>query len=149
MWRVVHLHQRGAVATPYKLPAEGADHLVADGELRILRGHHFAGTAADHDVAEVDRGGVGLGVVHAAAHVGVEREPVVLHQHLVVARLRDLGFLEAEVAFLDPGRGAAGEDDALVLFHFVFLAGAGLKVGAGDTAILCLIFQPAQLESAE
>jgi hypothetical protein len=76
---------------------------------------------------------------------------VVLHQYLVFAGLRDVAFLEAEVAFLDPGRGAAGEDDALVLFHGGFLAGAGsgLKVGAGDTAIFCLFLDAAQLEGAQ
>jgi hypothetical protein len=93
----------------------------------MLRTHHFAGAAADHDLADLHWGGIGLDVRHATAHVGVEREPVVLHQDLVVAGLRDVAFLEAEVAFLDPGRGAAGEDDALVLFHGVFLGDAGVE----------------------
>jgi hypothetical protein len=110
----------GAVADAVELPAEHADHLVADGELRVLRGHHLARRAADHDVAEVHRRGVGLGVVHAAAHVGVEREEMVAHQHLAVGDLRHGGLDQLEIRLFDPAGRPAGQKDLLVgIAHIV------------------------------
>ena len=44
-------------------------------KVRIVRGDHFADGAAFHHLADLDRRGVGRRVAHAAAHVGIEREP--------------------------------------------------------------------------
>ncbi len=85
------------------LPAAHADDLVADLELGRAALHHFAGRAALHHLAQRLRRGVALGVVHAAAHVGVQAEEVVPHQHLAVLQRRRVGDDQLEIG----GRGLA------------------------------------------
>jgi hypothetical protein len=50
----------------------------------VLAFDHLTHRAANHDFAQRLRLRVAFAVVHAAAHVGVETQVVVLHQHLVV-----------------------------------------------------------------
>jgi hypothetical protein len=113
----VGLAQRSPVGHTPGLPAERADHLVAGRELRVIGLDNFPGGAAHHDLADFDRFGVRLGIRHADAHVGVERQPFVPDQHLVRSGLGDGGLFKAKIAFLDPREGTAGEDDSLVHFH--------------------------------
>ncbi len=55
-----------------------------------------------------------LDFVHAAAHVRIERQEVIAHQHLAGADARDRDALEPEVVGRDGALRAAGKDDALV-----------------------------------
>jgi hypothetical protein len=83
----VHLAQRaGLVGVDHAvlLPAAHADDLVAGLEARVLRLDHLADDAALHHLAQRLRLGVALAGVHAPAHVGVQAQEVVLHQHLAV-----------------------------------------------------------------
>ena len=66
------------------LPATHADDGVARLEFWRAAFKHLAGRAALHDLPERLRCRVALGVVHAAAHVGVQAQKVVAHQHLAV-----------------------------------------------------------------
>src|SRR5437660_10416793 len=65
----------------------------------------------------LDRLGVGARRAHAAAHVGIEREPQRLEQHLAVARLRHRRFGEPEVLRFRRGLGPRGEQDLAVHRH--------------------------------
>jgi hypothetical protein len=51
----------------------------------VARLNHLADRAADHDVADRDRCGVGARVAHPAAHVGVEGQVQHAEQDLTVA----------------------------------------------------------------
>ncbi len=109
------LVQAGAVRDAVLLPAEVADDRVTDSELRVLGGFDDAGRAADHRLAERLRRRVRLGVVHAAAHVRIERQEVIAHQDLAGADARDRNALETEIVRRDGATlRAAGKDDALV-----------------------------------
>ncbi|MNT29275.1 hypothetical protein D3C72_1650060 [compost metagenome] len=109
----VHHLQAGAVADAHFLPAEHADHLVAWLELAVLALHHFTNGAADHHLVERLRRGVRLAVVHAPAHIRVERQEVVAHQHLAVGDLRHGHFFQPEIGRRHRALGTRGQDDAL------------------------------------
>ena len=72
--------------------------------------------AAHHHLAQLHPRGVGLALVHAPAHVGVEREPVHADQHLALAGLRHGRLHEAEIRLLHPAGGAGRQHDLQVLF---------------------------------
>jgi hypothetical protein len=63
--------------------------------LGVAAFHHLAHGAALHHLAQRLRLGVALGVVHAAAHVRVEAQEVVAHQHLAVLQRRRVGWSPA------------------------------------------------------
>ena len=82
------------------LPAGVGEHLVAGRDALRARLDDLAHRAADHDVADLDGRGVGLGVAHPPAHVGVQREVERAQQHLALAHLRQLDGPGLEVAVL-------------------------------------------------
>ena len=75
----------------------------------MLRGDDHADRAALHHLVERLRLGVALGVVHAAAHVRVEAQEVVAHEHLALARRADRLLDEAEV--VGAGLAARARDE--------------------------------------
>ena len=80
------------------LPAAHADDLVTHGELRVARFGDLAHRATAHGLAQGLGLGVALGVVHAAAHVRVQAQEMVAHQHLAVLQGRGVGYDQLEVA---------------------------------------------------
>ena len=83
----IDLAQVGPAADRVLLPAEPILDDVADLEARIAATSRPRPRAAGHHLAEADRRGVGRGVAHAAALVGIEREIV----HLAPAPRRACG----------------------------------------------------------
>ena len=84
------------------------------GHLVAARREHPADPAAPHDVADVDRLDVALGLRQPRAHRGVDAEPLGAHQHLALAGLRDgLGVVD-EVLLLHQPLGSLGEQDTAV-----------------------------------
>jgi len=69
----------------------------------VARLLHLAARAADHHLAQRLGLGVALAVVHAPAHVRVQAQVMVAHQHLAFAQLGCLHRHQPEVA----GRGFA------------------------------------------
>jgi hypothetical protein len=65
--------------------------------------------ARAHHLAETDRRQVRRSVAHPAAHRGVERDLLDLHQHLVVAGLRRVGLVDIEVVGRGLTHGPLGE----------------------------------------
>ncbi|MNT53534.1 hypothetical protein D3C72_1906230 [compost metagenome] len=78
---------------------------------------HFAHGATDHDFAQALRCGVALALVHAAAHVGVQAQKVVAHQHLAVFQRGRVHRHQLEVAGHGFALGAVVENDLLVAWH--------------------------------
>src|SRR3954447_911445 len=91
--------------------------MIADFEVWVSRSDHFADRAADHDLVEVLGGGIGFRLIHAPAHVGIEREIMVLDEHLSFAGLADLLLDETEVRSICFALRARGEYDSLVAWH--------------------------------
>jgi len=75
----VHLLHAAPVGDADLLPAEHADHVVAHRIGRVLGRFHHAHRAADHHLVQRLRLRVRLAVVHAAAHVRIERQEMVAH----------------------------------------------------------------------
>src|SRR6185437_340546 len=111
----IDLAQIAAVGDRVLLPAGMGGDGVAHRKSRILRLDDFAHPLAGHDLADLRLGGVGARVVHAAAHIGVERQETVAHQHLAVLGRRHRRLDDAEIALLDPAGRPAGEQDLRVL----------------------------------
>jgi hypothetical protein len=135
----VHLAQgAGGVGIDHAvlLPATHAHHLVARGVLGVAALDHLAHRAADHHAVQRLGGGVALALVHAAAHVGVQAEVVVAHQHLAVLQRRRVGGDEAEVLHRGFALGAAGKQDLLVAGHglapfaTILIAACALSISA-------------------
>jgi len=103
------------------LPAVRPHHKVADFEFRVLRFDHFAHGAADHHLVEFLLRGIGLGVVHAPAHIRVERKIVDAHQDLPLRGFWDGRGDDLEILFRHPAYGAAGEQDLRIGSHGEFL----------------------------
>ena len=68
-------------------PARHRTHKVAGFVTWITGGDDFAHGAAGHGLTQFEAGGVALRLVHAAAHVGVDRHPEVAHLDLAVGRI--------------------------------------------------------------
>ena len=99
------------------LPAAHAHHLVAHGVLGVAAFHHLAHRAANHHFAQGLRCGVALALVHAAAHVGVQAQVVVAHQHLAGLQRGGVGGDKLEVAGNGFALGAVVQNDLLVAWH--------------------------------
>ena len=83
----VHLaHRAGCFGIDHAvfLPATHAHDLVAGAETGRAALNHFARRAALHHLAQCLRYGIAFAVVHAAAHVRVQAQEMVAHQHLAV-----------------------------------------------------------------
>src|SRR5437667_7745825 len=91
------------------LPAVVAGDEVAAREPRVPRLDHLADGAADHDLPELDRRRVGSPLVHAAAHVRVDRQVERATEYFALPRRWDRRLRDFEV--LEPGRpdGPASE----------------------------------------
>jgi hypothetical protein len=112
------------------LPAAHADDLVAGLEARVARLDDLADRAADHHLVERLRLRVALAVVHAAAHVGVEREEMVAHQHLAVGERRQRRLDEAEIGCRRFALRARCEKDLFVGRHVGLLGEINRKRSA-------------------
>ncbi len=77
----------------------------------VVRGGDLADGAGFHHLADADGLGVGRRIAHAPAHVGVEREPFRLQQHLTRPGLRHGKFLQPEVGRLRLAHRARGKHD--------------------------------------
>src|SRR5207244_12844773 len=85
-------------------PAAVADDDIAYHVARVARRDDLPDRAADHRPPDCGGRRIRFGGAHAAAHVAVEREVEVAHEHLAVAwlryrRLRQLEIVEAGRAF--------------------------------------------------
>ena len=114
------------------LPAAHADDLVADGKVRILRLDHLARRAADHHLVQRLRRRVALALVHAAAHVRIEAQVVVAHQHLPLGQRRQGLFDQLEVVGRRLALRAGGKVD--------------LAVG-GHVGVSCWVFETLGIEA--
>ena len=105
-----------AVRDAVRSPAERRDHEVARREIGVVRdrdlGHHLRG----HRLTDLDRLGVAFRRRHAAAHVGIERQPDRARKELALARVGDRALFQPEVFGARFRLGAACQHDAL---HFV------------------------------
>ena len=109
-------------------PGERVDDVARRESLRP-RFDDLAHPAGRHHPAQLHPRGVARPrLVHAASHVGVEREVKGAEEHFAVARGRDRPVLEAEVGLFRSPVGAGGEDDASVPGH-AFAPVACLMVG--------------------
>jgi len=77
----------------------------------MLRGEHLGDRLAGHDIAELNRVGIGFPVVHPAAHVRVERQVLHAEEQLPGRRLRQGYLLQPEIGQLRPAFRPGGEDD--------------------------------------
>ena len=117
----IDLAQVLAVGQRIKLPAAVVRHdLVAHGEIFVPGGNDLAGGSGDHHVVDLLARGVGFRLVHAPAHIGIERHPEVLHEHLAVRRLACFFREEAEIAFLRLALRTRSQHEALVHRHRLF-----------------------------
>src|SRR5437667_8419298 len=82
------------------LPSGVARYDVADSEVRIVRLLDVADCPTDHHLADPDWGGIGFGIVHTTAHVGIDREVERADQDLARPGSRDGGFHQAKIGFL-------------------------------------------------
>jgi len=104
------------------LPSEISDHRVPGLELGIVRFDDLAGGPADHHLPDVHIGRVRLHIVHAAAHIRIEREVKIFYQHLAGTGLRDISLDDFEVGYLDPSNRTAGERHLNILLLMLLLA---------------------------
>ncbi|MFO1426845.1 MAG: hypothetical protein U1F11_07690 [Steroidobacteraceae bacterium] len=81
----------------------------------MARFDHLADDLAAHDRAELDRRDIGCRFVHAAAHVGIERQVVRAHQHLALADGRQGTLDQAEVFLARPALRPAREQHLHIL----------------------------------
>jgi hypothetical protein len=83
-------------------------------------------------VAQRGRCGIGPGIGHPSAHVGVEREPFHLEKHLAGAGVWERKFRDAEVFWSGWSDGALDKlDDAGGLGHGALLRGRSCVPGGG------------------
>lgn len=95
-------------------PSGHAGDGIALGETLRLRGDYPAHTLARHGAADGDRLGIAFGVIHAPAHVGIERQPLGADQDLALGEVRQGLRLEREILGLGAAFRAAGKGNAAV-----------------------------------
>ena len=122
----IELHRRGAVGHGVALPARIFGDEVAFLEPGIFRLHDLADGAADHGIAQIDVGGVALGLGHAPAHVGIERHPDGARQVLAVLGLGDGGVDDVEIGAGRLALGTRLQQHATIGGHGVLLFRARL-----------------------
>ena len=116
----VDLAQRaelGCVHHAVFLPAAHTDHLIAHGKFRVLGLYHLTHGATNHGLAQRLGLGIVFAIVHAAAHVRVQAQVVVAHQHLANLQRRCVAGHQLEVAGKRFAGGAVIEVDLLVGWH--------------------------------
>jgi hypothetical protein len=67
-------------------------------KIRRGSGDDAADRAAVHRLAELERREIAFHVVHAAAHVGIDAEPLVAHAHLAVGEVGERELLQLEIS---------------------------------------------------
>jgi hypothetical protein len=72
--------------------------MIAFGEGGVTAVDHDTRRAANHHLVQLLRRRVALRVIHAPAHVRIERQIVVLDQHLAIAKIGNGRFNQREVA---------------------------------------------------
>ncbi|MNV40978.1 hypothetical protein D3C71_1325990 [compost metagenome] len=95
-----------------RLPVARSQHMLADGETGMVGGKHFSNGAPFHHRVQRNRCGVGRPLLHATAHVGIQRQIAIAQQHLARARRGNRHVLDTEVGRDGSTVGARGEDDA-------------------------------------
>jgi hypothetical protein len=81
---------------------------------RIARGDNLADRSTHHRGTDLDWLGVRFRRTHAAAHIGIEREPARPHEHFAVAGLRHRALLQGEVIEARRALGPALEENLAV-----------------------------------
>ena len=113
----IDLGQALAVGDGVCLPAGARQHDVALGKGGIVGRDHLADGAAFHHAIDRHRLRIGRPVAHAAAHVGIERQPDGAQEDFSGARCRNGAILKAEVGGFGFADGTGCEDDAFALGH--------------------------------
>ena len=106
--------QRAPVRHGVLLPAEHARDVVAHGIAVGAARDDLTDDAALQGLANLERRHVTLHVVHAAAHVGIDGQVEVAHEHLAVGGLGHGPLVELELGIGDGADGSLPEQDALV-----------------------------------
>ena len=89
-----------AVAHAVRLPPGTRDHFVARLEAGVPRRDDFACGLAFHHLADSDRFGIRFRIVHASAHVRIERKVMGADEKLPVADAGDGGLDDVKIALL-------------------------------------------------
>ena len=110
----VQLADAAAVGQAVLLPPGPGQHEVALGEPVVPRRHHLPHRPPGHHVAQLDRRRVGRPRVHAAPHVGVEREVDGADEHLPRGELRHPRLDQPEVGLGGEPVGAGVEHNPAV-----------------------------------
>jgi hypothetical protein len=117
--RVGPLRQRGGehrVVADHRvlLPAGEGGHQRALRHLRAAGADDATDAAAAHDLADLDRRDVALGLREPGAHRGVDADPLGADEHLAVGGLGHRDLVVGEVLLPHQPVGALGEQDASV-----------------------------------
>ena len=112
-------------------PAAVVADQVADGQVGRPGGDDPAHRPAGQRLAEPERRGVGLRVVHPAPHVRVDRDERVGHPHLALGQRRQLDLHQPEVLRHGPARGPG---DQLPVVGDGGRGGAGHRWSSGRAA---------------
>ena len=92
-------------------PPEGVQDMIAHRDAVGLGCDHGPDCSTFERLVDLERWNVGLGVVHAAAHVGVHGHDLVLHENLAGLQGGQRGRFETEVLVRGRSVRARGQDD--------------------------------------
>ncbi|MNR10920.1 hypothetical protein D3C85_1271940 [compost metagenome] len=107
-------HQARAVGYGVVLPAGLRQHPFAGLVLRMIGDLDPRDGAAHHGLADLNGLGIGRGVAHAAAHIGIQGQIDRAQQHLAWAGLRHFARFQAEIAVGGLAVRARGKHDTAV-----------------------------------
>src|SRR5205085_2864429 len=117
----VDLGQSLAVGNRVRLPACSCEYDVTLGEAGIFRIHDLAHRTAFHHPADRHRRRIGWALAHAAAHIGIKRQPDGTQENLTLARSRYRGILDAKIRrFRFTDRTRDQHDAFCGLRHWIF-----------------------------
>ena len=89
-------------------PARHVKHLCANGKIGIVAFGHSANCAARHGFAQHERVGIAFCIVHASAHIGIDRQPAIGYPKLIRAQGRVGMFNNRKIAVVrKPNRAAS------------------------------------------
>ncbi len=97
-----------------RLPATRQYQQIARVIVGVIGFDHFANGAAFHEGVDGHRRDIGRAVVHASAHVRVQRQEAIAYQDLIVAGRRDGDVFDTEVVGAGFTLRARGQHDAAV-----------------------------------
>src|SRR6266853_1419600 len=110
---LIELAQARAVRERVRPPSCSREDDFTFGIRGIVRNEYMRHALPGHHLSDLERRGIRLTLVHAAAHVRVEGEVLHLEQKLHGGRCRDRRVLEAEVGQLGLALRASRENDLL------------------------------------